>query len=44
MPPVIVAVTSRPSGDVELRLDSGETVIGSRRYKAAVAGIATNGP
>jgi DNA-binding LytR/AlgR family response regulator len=36
----IVALQWRPSGDFEVRLDSGETVIGSRRFKAAVAGIA----
>jgi DNA-binding LytR/AlgR family response regulator len=37
----IVALQWRASGDFELRLDSGETVTGSRRFKAAVAGIAT---
>jgi DNA-binding LytR/AlgR family response regulator len=36
----IVALEWRASGDFELRLDSGETVAGSRRFKAAVAGIA----
>ena len=35
----IAAVTWGPSGDFDLRLDNGETVAGSRRYKAAVAGI-----
>jgi DNA-binding LytR/AlgR family response regulator len=35
----IVAVTWRPSGDFELRLDNGETIAGSRRYKPAVAGF-----
>lgn len=33
----VVAVDWRASGDFELRLDSGETVAGSRRFKAAVA-------
>jgi DNA-binding LytR/AlgR family response regulator len=37
----IVAVTRRQSGDFDLRLDNGETMAGSRRYKAAVAGIGT---
>ena len=36
----VVALQWRPSGDFELRLDSGEIVVGSRRYKAAVAGLA----
>lgn len=36
----IVALQWRPSGDFEVRLDTGETVAGSRRFKAAVAGIA----
>jgi len=36
----VVALEWRASGDFELRLDSGETVAGSRRFKAAVAGIA----
>jgi DNA-binding LytR/AlgR family response regulator len=35
----IVALQWRPSGDFEVRLDTGETVPGSRRFKAAVAGI-----
>jgi DNA-binding LytR/AlgR family response regulator len=35
----IVAVTWRQSGDFDLRLDNGETIAGSRRHKAAVAGI-----
>jgi DNA-binding LytR/AlgR family response regulator len=35
----IVAVTWRQSGDFDLGLDNGETIAGSRRYKAAVAGI-----
>ena len=35
----IVAIAGRPSGDFELRLDTGETIAGSRHYKAAVAGI-----
>jgi LytTr DNA-binding domain len=36
----IVALEWRSSGDFDLRLDTGETVAGSRRFKAAVAGIA----
>lgn len=36
----IVALQWRASGDFEIRLDTGETVVGSRRFKAAVAGIA----
>jgi hypothetical protein len=36
----IVALEWRASGDFEIRLDSGETVSGSRRFKAAMAGIA----
>jgi LytTr DNA-binding domain len=35
----IVAVIWRPSGDFDLRLDNGETIAGSRRYKASVTGI-----
>jgi DNA-binding LytR/AlgR family response regulator len=35
----IVAVTWRQSGDFDLRLDNGETIAGSRRYKAAVASV-----
>lgn len=33
----VVALEWRPSGDFELRLDSGATVAGSRRFKEAVA-------
>jgi DNA-binding LytR/AlgR family response regulator len=36
----IVALQWRSSGDFEIRLDTGESVCGSRRFKAAVAGIA----
>jgi len=36
----IVALEWRQSGDFELRLDTGETVSCSRRFKAAVANIA----
>lgn len=36
----VVALECRASDDFELRLDSGETVAGSRRFKAAVAEIA----
>jgi DNA-binding LytR/AlgR family response regulator len=32
-----VAVEPRPSGDFALRMDTGETLVGSRRYKEAVA-------
>jgi len=34
-----VAVAPRPSGDFALRMDTGETLIGSRRYRQAVAGL-----
>jgi hypothetical protein len=36
----VVGVTPRPSGDFELRLDNGDTVTGSRRYRAAVGRLA----
>jgi hypothetical protein len=36
----IVALECRPSGDFEIRLDTGETVAGSRRFKAAMGEIA----
>ena len=36
----VIGVTPRPSGDFELRLDNGESVAGSRRYRAAIAGLA----
>jgi LytTr DNA-binding domain len=39
----IVALEWRPSGDFEVRLDTGETVFGSRRFKAAAAKLA-DGP
>jgi hypothetical protein len=39
----IVALEWRPSGDFEVRLDTGETVFGSRRFKAAAARLA-DGP
>lgn len=32
----VVEIVPRPSGDFELRLDTGETVAGSRRYRAAI--------
>jgi DNA-binding LytR/AlgR family response regulator len=35
----VVAAQWRASGDFELRLDTGETVAGSRRFKAAIAAI-----
>jgi hypothetical protein len=34
-----VAVAPRPSGDFALRMDTGETLIGSRRYRQAVAAL-----
>jgi hypothetical protein len=37
----VVALQWRSSGDFEIRLDSGNTVPGSRRFKAVVAGMAT---
>ena len=36
-----VAIAPRPSGDFALRMDTGETLIGSRRYRQAVAGLRT---
>jgi hypothetical protein len=35
----IVAIAWGSFSDFELRLDTGETIIGSRRYKTAIAGI-----
>jgi DNA-binding LytR/AlgR family response regulator len=35
-PKRITALEWRPSGDFEIRLDTGETISGSRRFKAAV--------
>jgi DNA-binding LytR/AlgR family response regulator len=35
----VVALEGRPSGDFEIRLDTGETVAGSRRFRSALAGI-----
>ena len=35
----VVAVEPRPSGDAALRLDTGETVVASRRYKQALEAI-----
>jgi DNA-binding LytR/AlgR family response regulator len=37
----VVAVEPRPSGDAALRLDTGETVVASRRYKQALEAIAS---
>ena len=39
-PKRVVALEWGPSGDFKIRLDSGETVPGSRRFKSAVAGLA----
>ena len=36
----IVALEWGPSGDFKIRLDSGEIVPGSRRFKSAITGIA----
>jgi hypothetical protein len=36
----VVALEWRASGDFDIRLDSGETFVGSRRFKAAVANLA----
>ena len=36
----VVGVTPRPSGDFELRLDNGDTVVGSRRYRSAIGRLA----
>jgi LytTr DNA-binding domain len=35
----VVALEGRPSGDFEIRLDTGEVIAGSRRFKSAVASI-----
>jgi DNA-binding LytR/AlgR family response regulator len=35
----IVAIEQRPNGDFALRMDSGETITGSRRYRDAIAAI-----
>ena len=35
----VVALETRPSGDFDIRLDSGEVVVGSRRFRDAVAGL-----
>ncbi len=40
----VVGVTPRTSGDFELRLDNGDTVIGSRRYRAAIGRLANDKP
>jgi hypothetical protein len=37
----VVALEGRSSGDFEIRLDTGEIVAGSRRFKSAVAEITT---
>jgi hypothetical protein len=36
----VVAITWRKSGDFELRLDTGESVMGSRRHRGAITGLA----
>lgn len=36
----VVGVMPRPSGDFELRLDNGDTVMGSRRYRSAIGRLA----
>ena len=35
----IVAIEQRPAGDFVLRMDNGETLAGSKRYRAAVASV-----
>ena len=35
----VTAVETKPSGDFELTFDTGQTVLGSRRYKTAVAAL-----
>lgn len=37
----IVSLEGRPSGDFEIRLDSGEVIAGSRRFKSTIADITT---
>ncbi len=36
----VIGVKPRPSGDFELRLDNGDSVTGSRRYRAALGHLA----
>jgi DNA-binding LytR/AlgR family response regulator len=36
----VVGVSPRSSGDFQLRLDNGEIVTGSRRYRAAIGRLA----
>jgi hypothetical protein len=35
----VTGMETKPSGDFELKFDTGQTVLGSRRYKTAVASI-----
>ena len=35
----VTGVETKPSGDFELTFDTGQTILGSRRYKAAVASL-----
>jgi DNA-binding LytR/AlgR family response regulator len=37
----VTAVASKPSGDFELTFDTGQSVVGSRRYRNAIASIET---
>jgi hypothetical protein len=39
----VIGVASRASGDLELRLDNGETVPCSRRYRGAISGLTVDG-
>ena len=39
----VIGVARRASGDFELRLDDGETVPCSRRYRAAISGLTIDG-
>jgi DNA-binding LytR/AlgR family response regulator len=39
----VIGVAPRASGDFELRLDNGETVPCSRRYRMAIAGLTVDG-
>jgi DNA-binding LytR/AlgR family response regulator len=39
----VIGVVPRPSGDFQLRLDNGETVACSRRYRSAISRLAVDG-
>ena len=39
----VTGMEMKPSGDFELTFDTGQTVLGSRRYKTAVASLDRGG-